>query len=112
MITQIFNNGVSNPNDLTFLADAAQLSEITVVFDSVENRDAFAKQFPKSLKVSSGMMGGFGSNYNEKMPIIRVYTVRAIYKDKVNGTTGPVNEAGEKRIARVHAALTVELNKQ
>lgn len=86
---------------------------VMVVFDSVQNRDEFAKQFPKSLNVTSSIMTGHKWD-DETRKLVRdengkiiplFYPFCSVRISEINKKTGESNEAGYKRMNRFYSAI-------
>lgn len=110
MIINIFNSGISHKNQPLFLRPLNELHSLTIEFDSEEARDAFNSQFPKSLRIKAGFM-----HYPQfkKIPISSADQMSTITRSRRdNKTTGEINEAGSKRLARFYDAVKEELDKQ
>lgn len=111
MITKIFNNG--NSRDGLVLKPVSELTRLGVEFDTIESRDLFCSQFPKSTKVYCGFINGYENGQSIRNPFASLYIMETTnYDSKQNKITGDSNESGNKRMIRFYNAVSLELQKQ
>lgn len=77
---------------------------IMVVFDTIESRDQFAKQFPKSLRVQVSVMLGHEWNGIDRL-ISLYYPFCSMRISRISEVTGHSNETGYKRMNRFYDAV-------
>jgi hypothetical protein len=84
-----------------------------ITFDSLEQRDSFIAQFPKSMNVR--VYNGY--TWNDDKLIVNLYSAYMnINRTKnvdgsINKVTGATNEQGIKRLTRFYKAIEAELSK-
>lgn len=109
MITTIFNHH----NQLPPLEGLYQLG---MSFDTFESRDAFVSQFPKSLRVYSGIATSYeiseitGNLEMKELPYASLFIQKTTNNNRsMNKVTGDVNESGLKRMERFYNAVKKQL---
>jgi len=108
MITRIYNDGIHDFENPLELKPIESMNWLIVHFSTIEARDNFVSQFPKTMKVRSSM----NVNYQfEPFKTIETPTA-SLFRLKPNKQTGEVNEGGNKRFERFYNAVQTELNKQ
>ena len=106
MITLIFINGQGKKENFNLPEVSDEIFELGARFETAEQRDSFAAQFPAKMKVRS-----YTSNSYEGRQMVAVphYMCSVSAMRNAKKVTGEKNETGDKRVTRFRQALISEL---